>query len=696
MALSATARAQLGASENNSFELTDLERNPPAEIPDQPTEPVHVVWRRLKARKALQFVSVLDEKREMADKIASLVLEDKFRLSGRAILIFVQTVESVEKLFAKLDKEKQQVQQLTGTLRGLERDRMADPRRSDACRIFARFLKPPKPDAPENERWRIDPMPGSVYLVCTSAGEVGVNISADHLVCDLTTFESMAQRFGRVNRFGDRKDTEIHIVHPEAFDEKDAYDQARKNTLELLKQLPGDASPAALGRLDPKARLDAFAPMPIILPVTDILFDSWAMTTIRSKLAGRPPVEPYLHGIADWQPPETHVAWRQEVGIITDELRERYPPEDLLEDYPLKPHELLRDRSDRVFKHLTAIAERDANQPVWLVDDFGNVEQLTLAALANKENKNRINYRTIVLAPDAGGLKNGLLSGGTGHSDVAAYDVADEWFLDKDRSIRRRIRVWDDEKLDEQKKCMRLVRTIDTRPDAGDFKGEETETTERRFWYWYCRPRDTDDDLSRTATEPIRWDHHTRDVTENVERIVTALNLPPNLRQAVIVAAKFHDLGKKRISWQRSIGNPNPTNWHAKSGRDPATGRLWKPVDITTYRHEFGSLLDLLDDEQPHYLELRTLIESVEDMRELVLHLIAAHHGRGRPHFPADEAFDPERPQREADTLASEVPRRFARLQRKYGRWGLAYLESLLRAADYAASANPSPKEGER
>jgi CRISPR-associated endonuclease/helicase Cas3 len=40
--------------------------------------------------------------------------------------------------------------------------------------------------------------------------------------------------------------------------------------------------------------------------------------------------------------------------------------------------------------------------------------------------------------------------------------------------------------------------------------------------------------------------------------------------------------------------------------------------------------------------------------------------------------------------MAAEVPRRFARLQRKYGRWGLAYLESLLRAADYAASSQPS------
>jgi len=40
--------------------------------------------------------------------------------------------------------------------------------------------------------------------------------------------------------------------------------------------------------------------------------------------------------------------------------------------------------------------------------------------------------------------------------------------------------------------------------------------------------------------------------------------------------------------------------------------------------------------------------------------------------------------------LAREVPVRFARLERKYGRWGLAYLESLVRAADAIASL-PDP-----
>ena len=73
-------------------------------------------------------------------------------------------------------------------------------------------------------------------------------------------------------------------------------------------------------------------------------------------------------------------------------------------------------------------------------------------------------------------------------------------------------------------------------------------------------------------------------------------------------------------------------------------------------------------------------------VQDLVLHLIAAHHGRARPHFPAGELFDTEHPENKAALIAREVPRRFGRLQHKYGRWGLAYLESVVRAADAIAS----------
>jgi CRISPR-associated endonuclease/helicase Cas3 len=71
---------------------------------------------------------------------------------------------------------------------------------------------------------------------------------------------------------------------------------------------------------------------------------------------------------------------------------------------------------------------------------------------------------------------------------------------------------------------------------------------------------------------------------------------------------------------------------------------------------------------------------------ELARHMVAAHHGRARPHFPDSEAFDPKYPDATSVSAADEVPERYLRLQKIYGRWGLAYLESLLRIVDAWAS----------
>jgi CRISPR-associated endonuclease/helicase Cas3 len=667
MALTATPRGG-----EQPFELTDEEKNPPDVIPDGP-DPLHIAWRRLRAKKTLALVAVSEEK-QVVPRMVDLAWKRGEEQPDSRVIVFVRTVDAVTDIEKGLRVKKvpaANISTLTGTMRGLERSRQADPRQQNADPVFARFLNPPKPD---EEPWKTAPQPGTVYLICTAAGEVGVDISADHLLCDLTPFDSMAQRFGRVNRYG-TGDACIDVVYEEKPNEKkknDPFDQRRWLTLQRLIDLRGDASPHAIAQLPLPDRIAAFTPTPTVLPVSDILFDAWALTSIRGKLPGRPMVEPYLHGISGWEPPETHVAWREEVGIITQGLLDEYKPADLLEDYPLKPHELLRDNSSRVFDRLKKLKAPTATQ-AWILSDDDTVEVTTLAELIDA-GKEGIEGKTILLPPTAGGLKDGLLT----DNPEPANDVADQLFDGKGKP--RRLRVWDDDEgYEAQTRDMRLVRRIDLPAGVGD-EGEEG-----RSWHWFELPTDGDTDGSKSNKKPVLWQDHTGDVVNNATAYLAELRLPQELEEAIVLAARWHDLGKRRKLFQTILGNFRyPGLVLAKSGKKG--GRVPE-----LYRHEFGSLIDVLDEKQSYYAELRQLPADMQaDMQDVVLHLIAVHHGYGRPHFPADRAFDPEPKGQKVEEIAAAVVQRFARLQRRYGRWGLAYLESLLRAADYAASAKPS------
>jgi len=712
MAMSATARS----GEEDTDDAIGLK---------DPDYEHSIVAQRVKATKTLYLHPCEEEKNNLVADVTERATTREHLASNRAIVIFLRLVDDVEKVAEALRKklkaenQSEHVVTLTGTMRGLERDELVcDP-------AFIRFL--PKSDRPDD----MPPAEGAVYLVCTSAGEVGVNLSADHMVCDLSTFDSMAQRLGRVNRFGDRDDTRVDVVHPAPgkFDDKNPLTPARKATLKLLDKLNGDASPKALGDLPADQRLAAFTPNPVILPVTDILFDAWALTTIRGKMPGRPPVAPYLHGVAEWEPPRTSLAWREEVECITEELIEREGQDflqELIDDYPLKPQELLSDRTDRIYARLEALiaepnksvkgekrkaalhrARRNTTAAIWIIDDSNAITVTTLGKLMKGDKKRvlgRLADGIVLLPPSVGGLSGGLLEAQSEHAD----DVADQWF--DEAGMPRRMRISSDDRIPaDGLKGMALIRTIDTDPDADEYGSPDeqdevdAEPTELsvdeeasksvkksgRFWHWYARPRDAED-ATRASARPITWNHHTRDVVDKVKQIVNDLDLPDDLKEAVVLAAELHDLGKQRESWQRSIGNPNPNGppWYAKPGK-PENGPRWRPRQMSDYRHEFGSLLDVLDPDEFH---LRRLEVSPPDMQDVVLHLIAAHHGYARPHFPPKATIDPNHAQSTADDVTVEAMRRFARLQRRYGRWGLAYLESLLRAADWAASAEPSKR----
>lgn len=668
MALTATTRnGELQA--NGSFTLTSEEQNPPNEMPTASTESVHHVWRRLKARKLLSLHQIADEKDAVAKEIAKRAAA--YAGANTAVLVFVRTLENVSIVEAELAKTGRSVVLLTGTMRGKERDTLVERLE------FKRFLKGAEPGQ-------------TVYLVCTSAGEVGIDISAEHMVCDLSTFESMAQRLGRVHRYGDPVEhvAQIDVVHPQSFgkiDKKtgelktDQFDKRRQKTLELLRRLPAigdnrfDASPKSLGELrnrtDPPCNVhDAFAPEPVILPATDMLFDAWTLTSIRQPMPGRPPVDAYLHGIAEWQPPETRVAWRKEVEIVSGDFLALYPPVDLLEDYPLTPHELLRDATDRknsgVFAQLSKIARRCPECIVWLVDAQGEVTPTKLQAVVAGDSR-RLYDATVILPPSVGGLTSaGMLDGDKPCTEDVNYDVADI----ASSVGASRVRVWSgDADFKTKTAGMRRVRSI----VLGD--AEDDQATEPRRWEWFeSLPLEG----GRTAKQAVAWDTHVSDVVNHAKRIVAGLSLPQEIGDAVILAAKLHDQGKLRERFQLTLGNRDyPNTTLAKAGRNGA--RLPEP-----FRHEFASAIDA--QEEPEFITLSA------EMKDLVLHLIAAHHGRARPHFSIEEAVDLERSPAHADAMAVETPRRFARLQRKYGRWGLTYLESLLRAADWAASAEPS------
>jgi len=673
MEMTATSRG-----DSNPFTITDDDR--------QYAE----ASKRINAKKAITFHEVSSEN-GIIDAVTELALNHKD--SGKAILIFLQKLEHVEKVTEKLRKGSLNVRELTGTLRGFERDNLVskDP-------LFARFMR----------KSGVKPQEGTVYLIATSAGEVGVDLSADLMICDLATFDRMAQRFGRVNRFGEGE-AQIDIVHvttlnaekegdssspaeddgvdlnpddPESAESlsgsrKNDYNNACSKTLSLLKKLRRcdnecyDGCPEALAELDDEEKKAAFAPSPEIRIMTDILLDAWALTSVREKMPGRPPVAEWLHGVAEWQPPETYVAWRDEVSCITGELLSKYKPEDLLEDYPLKPQELLRDRTDRVSKHLEKIAKRCPESQIWIIDSNSMIRTISMAELV-EEGHNKwqkfLGNCTVLLQPEAGGLRDGMLAGDARFEEsFKYYDVSDKW-LDEDGNPRRS-RVWD---ADPQPWGMRLVRSIDTCIDWED-ESENDESGEHRYWKWYVQPRSADDDGSRSASRLRELDEHLQTAKKYALTIVDKLGLGDIEKSAVISAAKWHDLGKHRQIWQRSISNMNyPEIVLAKSG-----GSM-NSADLSNYRHELGSVIEVSADEEFKSLPL--------EAQDLTLHLIAAHHGRARPHFSADEVFDPEKTEEDARNAARETPRRFAQLERKYGRWGLAFIESLVRAADILAS----------
>lgn len=215
------------------------------------------------------------------------------------------------------------------------------------------------------------------------------------------------------------------------------------------------------------------------------------------------------------------------------------------------------------------------------------------------------------------------------------------------------------------------------------------------------RDTSTEDDDSSFIERAVTLERHSRDVEDWAGRFVESLGLTQEMASDLKLAAWLHDVGKADRRFQLWLADGNPVKQAmqqlplAKSmgsprdrrSRDQARRRAGYP---SGYRHELLSV---------EMVERASEVLATATDPELVLHLVGSHHGWCRPFAPPQD--DPDELEVELRhgeyvmrgntrhrmaALDSGVSDRFWKLTDRYGWWGVAWLEAILRLADHRAS----------
>ncbi len=164
----------------------------------------------------------------------------------------------------------------------------------------------------------------------------------------------------------------------------------------------------------------------------------------------------------------------------------------------------------------------------------------------------------------------------------------------------------------------------------------------------------------RSSSSHVLLCDHNQAVGVTAKKFAEFAGLDLETANAMQYAGQHHDDGKANPIWQFAAKGGSVEKPLAKTSRLDARR-------LAGYRHEFASSTSIVSEP------------------DLVRHLVGSHHAGARPTWCGNQRLSPinQNPDAVFERLLL-----FARMQAKYGWWGLAYLEAILRAADAYVSAD--------
>lgn len=684
----------------------------------------------------------------------------------KVIGVVVNRVNTARQIFDKLDVPADDKALLIGRVRPLDRDRL--------WAVWERRI------TSDPKKRNVGNRPA--FVVATQTIEVGADIDFDVLITEVAPIDALRQRFGRLNRRGDRNHCEAFIVATKeqlgARYEDPVYGVTLAPTWKWLNDhLEGKGKSKFINfavanisrRLDatPIEKRTALSVQPPHAPVLLAAhLDSWVQTS--SPPSPDADVAVFLHG-PEAPEPEVHVVWRLDLDGFPDKKSERdqdkameawprvieaAPPSSLEAiTLPLRTvvRWLLQQRAPGTLTDLVVekglVSEREREQEkevimrpavVWRgargcnlakrpadirpgdtlivpstyggADEFGwigtrpapaPVPDLAEAAAKGRGKVRFFRFHAKVLeAHGLTGFEERIFSFASDEtSDIVRDLLPDLAEAANAPGVSPTLRETIAHFRSYPPRSIRVLRPASSY--AGLVLRAPTDLRRSTFL-------ELDEELDEPSqTREVLLTDHLTGTAETAKRLAQALEVGDTLVNDYTLVGKLHDLGKADPRFQVILYGQE-TSAYAAIAEGRLLAKSGRHFDTRTEAKRLHQLARYPDGARHETLSV--VLSRAENVQlaaahdpDLVLHLIASHHGWARPFLPMVQEAEEEH--EEVDLrplgltfcgvagyggaeLAFECAERFWKLVRRYGYWGLAWLETIFRLSDYEESAN--------